>query len=122
LDKPDTSRLNKTGTLDKDITQSYDNIERPFLFEKELKDLNENEYGRQILKLFRNAERLDMVEKDLIRRLVENHLTDKKTERLLSEVQICTCRLMKQLSDLHHNNSPKTTVNNERSRVETPVG
>ncbi|MFZ5979711.1 MAG: hypothetical protein ACOYVF_03685 [Candidatus Zixiibacteriota bacterium] len=121
VDKPDASQLNKTGALPRDMTDNFNNPERPFLFERELKNLAENASSRQILQLFRNAERLDMVEKDLIRRLVDNHLTDPKTELLLSEVQICTCRLIKQLADFHLNNQTETAVNDDFSRLEIPV-
>ena len=121
LNQPDASQLNKTGALENRDSFGIDGFERPVLFERDLKDLGENEYGRQILRLFRNVERLDDVEKDLIRRLAENHLTDPKTERLLSEVQICTCRLLKQLSDFHLDNSPGTKTDGKNSRTETPV-
>jgi hypothetical protein len=55
---------------------------------------------RQVLRLSHNAERLDSVERDLIRQLSHNWTVDKNTHRLLTEMRVCTNRLRGQLSYL----------------------
>jgi len=55
--------------------------------------------GRQIIKLKRNAERLNNVEQDLIRK-ISAFDTDLTTDKLIAEIQICTNRMLKQLEEV----------------------
>jgi hypothetical protein len=55
---------------------------------------------RQILRLTRNAERLDNVERDLIRAIAHDGGVHPYTQRLLKEMRICTSRLLGELSDM----------------------
>ena len=48
----------------------------------------------------RSAERLDIVENDLIRKISENYQVDLATRNLLREMRVCTNRLRGQLSYL----------------------
>ncbi len=54
----------------------------------------------QVLNLTRNAERLDIVERDLIRKISDTYQVDLATQKLLTEMRVCTNRLRGQLSDL----------------------
>jgi hypothetical protein len=56
--------------------------------------------SRQILRLTRNAERLDHVERDLIRAIAHDGGVHPYTQRLLREMRICTSRMLGELSDL----------------------
>jgi len=72
----------------------------------------ESESGRikrQVLHLTRSAERLDNVERDLIRKLSDSFPVDLTTRNLLTEMRICTNRLRGQLSDLEQLNPPDQT-------------
>jgi hypothetical protein len=60
----------------------------------------------QILHLIRSAERLDHVERDLIRQISSRHGVDRTTQRLLTEMRICTNRLRGQISDLERLDGP----------------
>ena len=55
---------------------------------------------RQVLRLTRNAERLDHVEQDLIRTIALSEQVNPRTRRLLTEMRVCTCRLLGELSDI----------------------
>lgn len=59
-----------------------------------------SDFARQVLHLTRNAERLDNVERDLIRRISDGFPVDLATQKLLREMRICTNRLRGQLSSL----------------------
>ena len=56
--------------------------------------------GKHLLKLNRDTERLVSVEQDLIRRISENYDIDRRTYRLMTEIQICTNRILGQLQDM----------------------
>jgi len=56
--------------------------------------------SRQVLQLTRGAERLDLVERDLIRKISESSAVDTATRQLLTEMRICTNRLRGQISDI----------------------
>lgn len=56
--------------------------------------------ARRFLRLNRSTERLVSVERDLIRKISENYAIDRGTYRLMTEVQICTNRILSQLQDL----------------------
>lgn len=56
--------------------------------------------SRQVLQLTRGAERLDLVERDLIRKISESFAVDNATRQLLTEMRICTNRLRGQISDI----------------------
>jgi hypothetical protein len=71
---------------------------------------SEERRSGQILKLVRNAERLNAVEQDLIRKLGQSHRADRATEKLLCEMQICTCRMMAQLADIDRMTSKEAAV------------
>ncbi|MDD5427067.1 MAG: hypothetical protein PHN52_11370 [candidate division Zixibacteria bacterium] len=104
--------------LESDPAAEHDSLKRPVVLESELGRIDDSDYSRQILKLFRSAERLDTVEKDLARRLMEYNLIDRSAQKLLSEVQICTCRIIRQLTELHRNNQ---TGKKEEAPLNTPV-
>jgi len=116
--EPDQRDSDSTRAFETDTSTEPYNLERPVEIKKELGELDDSEFSRQILKLFRSAERLDVVEKDLIRMLLENHLVDNSARKLLSEVQICTCRIIKQLAEFNRNNQPEKT---KPPKVGTPV-
>ncbi|MBN1213182.1 MAG: hypothetical protein JXA92_11460 [candidate division Zixibacteria bacterium] len=116
--EPDKRESDSMRAFESDITSGPFNLERPVEIITETGDLDDSDFSRQILKLIRSAERLDTVEKDLIRRLLENHLIDTSARKLLSEVQICTCRIIKQLSEFSRDNQPEKT---EPPKVGTPV-
>lgn len=56
--------------------------------------------SRQILRLTRNAERLDSVEQDLIRAICDGKPYNDYTRNLLAEMRICTRKLLGELSDI----------------------
>jgi len=56
--------------------------------------------GKCLLKLNRSTERLASVEQDLIRRISENYDVDRRTYRLMTEIQICTNRILNQLREI----------------------
>jgi len=56
--------------------------------------------SRQVLQLTRGAERLDLVERDLIRKISESFAVDTTTQQLLTEMRICTNRLRGQICDI----------------------
>ena len=56
--------------------------------------------SRDLERLNRSAERLDMVEQDLIRKISDTFTIDSTTQHLLTEMRICTNRLRGQLSDI----------------------
>ncbi len=58
--------------------------------------------GRHLLKLNRNTRRLVSVEQDLIRRISENYDIDRRTHRLMTEIQICTNRILSQLEEMEN--------------------
>jgi|GEM_PF-3927334 len=69
--------------------------------------------ARQILRLTRNAERLDTVEQDLIRIMAHGgHFSD-HTHRLLTEMRVCTCKLLGELSDLDRFSEAPTSPGEE---------
>jgi hypothetical protein len=119
------SKTNKPEYDNRDSKRAFEaetptgpyNLERPVELKTDLGELDDTEFSRQILKLFRSAERLNMVEKDLIRKLLENHLIDNSSRKLLSEVQICTCRIIKQLAEFNRKNREEKA---EPPKVETP--
>lgn len=117
-DEPANNPNETMRTLDSDPAAEYYSLKRPVVSESELGQLDDSDYSRQILKLFRSAERLDTVEKDLARRLMEYNLIDRSAQKLLSEVQICTCRIIRQLTELHRNNQ---TGKKEEAHLNTPV-
>jgi len=55
---------------------------------------------RRILRLTRNAERLDTVEQDLIRAMANGEPLSEYTRKLLTEMRIRTCKLLGDLSDI----------------------
>jgi hypothetical protein len=55
---------------------------------------------RQVLHLTRNAERLDNVERDLIHQISLRFPVDLTTQKLLTEMRVCTNRLRGQISDM----------------------
>jgi uncharacterized membrane protein len=116
--EPDKRDSDSKRAFEPDSPTGPYNLERPVEFKNELGELDDSEFSRQILKLFRSAERLNTIEKDLIRRLLENHLVDNSARKLLSEVQICTCRIIKQLAEFNRNNQPDKK---ESPKVGTPV-
>ena len=116
--EPEERDIDSTRAFETDLSTGSYNLERPVEFKNELGELDDNEFNRQILSLFRSAERLDTVEKDLIRKLLENHLIDNSSRKLLSEVQICTCRIIKQLAEFSRKNQPEKS---ESPKVGTPV-
>jgi len=82
---------------------------------------SDREYSLRLLKLKRNADRLNEVEQDLIRKLSEGHEMDIATEQLLTEIQICTHRLMAQLADLQRNDRHnETTARSGESHEQVP--
>jgi hypothetical protein len=56
--------------------------------------------SHQVLHLTRNAERLDDVERDLIHRISDRFPVDLATQKLLTEMRVCTNRLRGQISDM----------------------
>ena len=56
--------------------------------------------SRELQRLSRSVERLDMVERDLIRKMSDTFPIDSATQQLLTEMRICTNRLRGQLSDI----------------------
>ncbi|MDD3730755.1 MAG: hypothetical protein PHU88_00050 [candidate division Zixibacteria bacterium] len=116
--KPDNDTDESMRALESDPAAEHDSLKRPVVLESELGRIDDSDYSRQILKLFRSAERLDTVEKDLARRLMEYNLIDRSAQKLLSEVQICTCRIIRQLTELHRNNQ---TGKKEEAPLNTPV-
>jgi hypothetical protein len=79
----------------------------------------------RVLRLTRSAERLHRIEEDLIRKIADDYPTDKRTQRLLTEMQICTNRILVQLGDLQqpgtHGGGGKRYVAIRRGSS-TPVG
>jgi hypothetical protein len=56
--------------------------------------------GKHLLRLNQSTERLVSVEEDLIRRISENYDIDRRTHRLMTEIQICTNRILSQLQEI----------------------
>jgi hypothetical protein len=67
--------------------------------------------------LSRSADRLDTVERDLIRKISESFPIDSTTQQLLTEMRICTNRLRGQLSDIERM-EPETTHSHTRQTRE----
>jgi hypothetical protein len=116
--KPDQRERDSKRAFESETSTGPNNLERPVELKTDLGELDDTEFSRQILKLFRSAERLNMVERDLIRKLLENHLIDNSSRKLLSEVQICTCRIIKQLAEFNRKNRDEKT---EPSKVKNTV-
>ena len=65
-----------------------------------------------LLRLKRSAERLHVVEDDLIRRLADVDM-DRPTLDLITQMQICTSRLIRQIADVSEDNTSDTSKNIE---------
>jgi hypothetical protein len=63
----------------------------------------------RLLRLTSNAERLTGVEHDLARKIVDGSRVDSATRRLMAEMQICTNRMLGQLSELSRSQGCQTT-------------
>ena len=70
----------------------------------------------RLLRLNRYAERLRNVEQDLIRSISENYEIDLPTRRLLTEMQVCTNRLLGQLSAIDRSEPAAISSEERRSR------
>lgn len=70
---------------------------------------------RQILRLTRNAERLDTVEQDLIRAMANGEPLSDYTRNLLTEMRICTCKLLGELSDIDRSRDESKPPADKRS-------
>ncbi len=90
--------------------------EKPGVNDRIRQLLDENDHSHRILKLNRSAERLNDVEADLIRKISDDFEVDQTTYHLLTEMQICTNRLMKQIADINANSRELTDpVDHEHS-------
>ncbi len=83
--------------------------------------LDESDHSHRILILNRSAERLNDVEADLIRKISDDFEVDQTTYHLLTEMQICTNRLMKQIADINANSRELTDPIDHQHSAETVI-
>jgi hypothetical protein len=74
----------------------------------------------QILRLTRSAERLDDVEQDLIRSIAHQDRLNPGTQKLLTEMRVCTRRLLGELNDIDR--LKQTAMDNPTRQEQEPAG
>lgn len=81
----------------------------------------EDDITRQMLHLTHSAERLDSVERDLIRQLSHNFTVDMPTHKLLTEMRVCSNRLRGQLSYLREIDLADTTASDRSDHEQVKI-
>jgi hypothetical protein len=77
----------------------------------------DRERPRQIIRLVRSAERLDEIERDLIRQISHDFEINRSMQGLLTELRMATNRLRGQLSDMERNCGMTEAAENEEETV-----